>query len=205
PHLEFVAGLLLVCLSAMIARGARGEASTFKRLLAALPLAALVAQAAVALVYVKRTEWSGRSVLVAQPKAHFREARLALRDRSLREFLPAGERALFDGVGVWIVGGVKAAGVQALLRPDVPAIGLRWGEFFVTGESRRSFDAALERAAGRRMYSLCLSQEVGEVRNVLEARGLKVVGETPVTIPYYSTETTVIPMILLEVRPAKEP
>lgn len=205
PHLEFVAGLLLVCLSALAARGASRASPGLRRALAALPLAALVAQSAVAAVYVERTEWSGRPTAVDLPRAYLREARHTLRDRSLRGYLPERERALFDGVEVWIVSGVKATGVQVLLRPDAPAINVRQGEYFATPESRRSFEAAVARAAGRRMYSLCLTPELAEAKKFIEARGLKVVGETPVSIPYYSTETTVFPMTLIEVRAANEP
>jgi hypothetical protein len=203
-HLEFVAGLLLVCLSALLARQASGEARGFRRVLAALPIAALVAQGAAAAAYVKRTEWSGRPTVFDEPRAYLREARFALRDRSLRRFLPERERALFDGVGAWVVSGDKAAGVAIMLRPDVPALGVRHGEFFASEESRRSFARALERAAERRVYSLCLAPDIEAATNYLGARGLKVVGETPVSIPYYSTGT-VLPMTLLEVRPADEP
>jgi hypothetical protein len=203
-HLEFVAGLLLVCLAVNLARRASREPRGFRRALAALPLAALVAQSAVAAVYVWRTEWSGRPTVFDEPRAYLRETRLVLRDRALRSFLPERERALFDGVDVWIVSGDKGAGVEALVRPDAPAIGVRHGEFFATEESRRSFAAAVERAAGRRMYSLCLTPEIEVAKKYIESRGLKVVGETPVSIPYYSRET-VLPMTLLEVRPASAP
>jgi hypothetical protein len=108
-------------------------------------------------------------------------------------------------VDVWIVSGDKSAGVAVMLRPGAPAVGVRHGEYFATEESRRSFEAAVARAAGRRMYSLCLTPELAGAKKLIEARGLKVVGETPVAIPYYSTETAVLPMTLLEVRPANEP
>ena len=199
-HLEFVAGLLLVCLSALLARRAAGEAHGFRRALAALPLAALVAQAFVAAAYVKKTEWGGRPTVVELPRAHLREARHVLRDRSLRRFLPERERAIFDRVEVWIVSGDKTAGVEVMLRPDAPAIGVRHGEYFANEESRRSFAAAMARAAGRRMYSLCLTPELEVTEKYIEARGLKVVSRTPVSIPYYSTET-VLPMTLVEVKP----
>ena len=54
------------------------------------------------------------------------------------------------------------------------------------------------------MYSLCLTPQLEEAKKYIESRGLKVVAETPVSIPYYSTETTVLPMTLIEVRPANE-
>lgn len=205
-HLEFVAGLLLVCLSALVARGAARESFGLRRALAALPLAALAAQASVAFVYVSRTEWGGRPTVFDERRSHLREARRhALRDRSLRRLLPERERAIFDRVEVWIVSGDKTAGVQVMLRPDAPAIGVRHGEYFATEESRRSFAAAIARAAGRRMYSLSLTPELEVTKRYIESRGLKVVGETPVSISYYSAEATVLPMTLLEVRPANEP
>lgn len=204
PHLEFVAGALAVCLSVLLARKASREGSGLRRALAALPLAALVAQGAGAAVYVKRTEWGGRPTAYDHPRLYRRDARWVFRDRSLRAFLPERERALFDRVEVWIVSGVKSAGVQGLLRPDVPAVGLRWGEFFATEESRRSFDAAVARLAGRRMYSLCLTPDAAEAKKAIESRGLKVAGETQVTVPFFSTQTTVLPMTLIEVRPATE-
>jgi hypothetical protein len=203
-HLEFVAGLLLVCLPALLARRATREARGFRRALAALPLAALVAQGALAALYVKRTEWGGRPTVLDEPRAYLREARLVLRDRSPRRFLPERERALFDGVGVWIVSGDKSSGVQVLVRPDAPAIGVRHGEYFATPESKRSFAEAIGRAAGRRMYSLCLTPELDGTKKYIESRGLRVVGETPLSIPYYSGET-VLPMTLIEVRPADAP
>lgn len=204
-HLEFVAGLLLVCLFVQLARGAARESSKLKLALAALPLVALVAQSAVAAVYLKQTEWSGRPTVVDLPRAHLSEARHALGDRSLRSFLPERERAIFDRVEVWIVSGDKTAGVEVMVRPDAPAIGVRHGEFVATEESRRSFASAVERFAGRKMYSLSLTPELETTKKYLETRGLNIVGETPVSVPYYSTEATVLPMTLLEVRAANEP
>ena len=204
PHLEFVAGLLLVCLSAVLARGAARDSSKLRRALAALPLAALVAQAAVAVAYIRETEWSGRPTAADLPRAYLREAKLLLRDHQLRSFLPERERALFDRVDVWVVSGDKTAGVAGLLRPDAPSIGVRHGEFTATDESKRSVAAAVARAGVGRMYSLCLTAQLAEAKKYIESRGLKVVAETPVSIPYYSTETTVLRMTLIEVRPANE-
>jgi hypothetical protein len=185
-HLELLAGALVVCLAAKLAHGARDRWRQPKLALAALAFVLLAAQATLAFIYVLRTEWGGRPTLVQQPRSYGRESKLFLRDRSLVAFLPDEERSLVAGVGVWVWSGMKAPGIEAALRPDLPIIGVRQDDYFASEEARRGYADALARAEGKSMWSLCIPVDMDVCRSTAADHGLKVVREIPFMLPYYS-------------------
>ncbi|HEX7177497.1 MAG TPA: hypothetical protein VF240_19720 [Pyrinomonadaceae bacterium] len=198
-HLELLGGALVLMLAASAARANVRMRAALKYSLACALWLALAAQGALACRYVLRTEWGGRPTVFSQPRTHLREAaHLLLRDHSLADFLPDKERALFAGVEVWVDSSMKSNGFEALLRPRAPVINARQPEYFTTRASEQRFAEALDRAAGKRLFSLSFPEDLKSARASLERRGLKIVGQTPVTIPFYSPHNN-IGLYLLEV------
>jgi hypothetical protein len=142
--------------------------------------------------------------VIDAPGPYAQEAKLMLRDRSLRDYLTDEERALFDHVQVWLETGPKSTGVEALLNPRAPIIAVRQPEYFVTREAWRHFIRSIEAFAGQGMFSLCLNSDLTAAKEALALRGLEVATVTPVDIPFFSRSER-IGMMLIEVRIPSEP
>ncbi len=202
-YLELLAGVVALALAAVVAEGrTRRLPSLLRAGLPALLWLALAVQAAFASRYVSHTEWSQRPTLLTHPGAWRDESRRLLRDRSLRDFLTADDRALFDGVEVWIDSSIKTNGIASLLNHRIPMIGLRNHENFVSPESKARFAAALERASGKRMYSLSFAEGLPAALEFIESRGLVAGRQTPLSIPFYAPQNR-IPVVLIEVMQAE--
>jgi hypothetical protein len=185
-HLELLAGALVACVAAKLAHDARARLRQPKLALASLMFIMLAAQATLACRYVRRTEWGDRPTLFNQPQAWRDDAKFLLRDRSLFKFLSPDDKSLIAGVGVWVWCGIKTPGVEALLRPGLPVIGVRQDDYFASDEARRGYADALARAAGESMWSLCIPEDMSACRSVAAGRGLAVARDLPISIPYYS-------------------
>ncbi len=173
-----------------------------KLVLACLLIATLGFQTLLAFYFVSNQEWSQRPTMFAMPGAFMKEARHLFRDHSLKPFLPTETQRQVDEVGVWIGSDVKTNAITVMLRPDVPAIGINQREFFVTPESRERFKKTLAQTEGKRMFSLAFPENVQKAKLILRDRGLVVVKETPVEIPYYSPRAR-IALALLELKTVK--
>jgi hypothetical protein len=97
---------------------------------------------------------------------------------------------------------VKTTGLEVLLRPELPIIGVREGEYFENEVSRAEFARQVARAAGTRMESLCFAEDCDAARAVLREHGFEIVSETPLMLPFFS-ESNRFRMSLLEVEPAR--
>lgn len=194
---EVLSGVVVLAHASAFARrgGPRARWHTAR---ASLLWLALAAQAAFACVYVSRNEWAGRPTFFTRPDAYALEAAYLLRDYSLKDFLPAAERARFDGVGVWVGSGAKAAGLEVLLNGRAPVLGVRTPQFFVNRRGREEFERALERVGGRRMFSLAFAEDEAEARAALRSRGLAAGSTVPLRIPFHSPHTQ-IGVVLFEV------
>jgi hypothetical protein len=201
-HLELLGGVILVLLFVRVAGSASRLSRRTRLVLSSASLVVLLVQATLACYYTAHYEWAMRPTVFTRARAYFHELRFFGRDYSLPDFLPETERARVRDVGVWVSSGIKASAMEALLRPDAAIIGVRGEEFFATDESRRAFDETIARAAGKRMMSLCFAEDVEGARRAIEARGLRIVSETPFTVPYFSNSNR-IPMRLLEVERAQ--
>ena len=162
----------------------------------------LIFQACLAGYYVSQNEWSGRPTIFTQPGSFTREARLLLRDRSLREFLSAETRERFDNVEVWIVSSMKTASIEALLQPRAPMIGVNTGEYFLTPMGRVQFDQALARVSGKRIFSLAFAEDLDTATAALRSHGLSVKESVPVEVPFYAPQAR-IKMFLIAVERAE--
>jgi hypothetical protein len=180
------------------ARPRRSSPSPLPLAAAALLAALLCAQVLLACRLVARYEWAMRPTAFDDFGAWAFEAKEFLRDRSLASYLPAEERGRLGGVGVWVESGMKSNGIEALLSPEAPVLGVRHHEFFTTGEAWRRFAEAVTAARGRRALSLCLPEELPAALSVVRSRGLGVQRFAHVELPFFS-ERRRVGMMWLEV------
>ncbi|HKP92667.1 MAG TPA: hypothetical protein VJS88_02130 [Chthoniobacterales bacterium] len=195
--LEVSAGLVLV----MLAVDALKRPWLFP--LGLVVAGSLGAQTLLACRYTRKTEWSGRATLFKYPAAWKREAHYFFRDRALRSFSPQVDRARFAHVDVWIESSIKTASLEILLNDKAPVIGLRSYESFASPESRGRFVAAIEAAAGKRIFSLCFVEDLADAIATIEKRGLIAGAQTEVNLPFYSPDYR-LGLILIEVTGAEQ-
>lgn len=196
--LELLAGVVLVTLAAQIMKDRRLIG------IAILVFCSLGGQALLASKYIARTEWSGRPIFFKYPDAWKREAHYLFRDRrSLASFSPKADRVRFGEVEVWIESSIKTASLEILLNRKAPVIGLRSYESFASPESRQRFVAAIEQAAGKRMFSLCFAEDLADAVLTIEKRGLIAGAQTPIDLPFYSPDYR-LELIMIEVTGAEQ-
>ncbi|HEV7889156.1 MAG TPA: hypothetical protein VGP08_00885, partial [Pyrinomonadaceae bacterium] len=202
-YLEMLSGVGVVAVACVLVRGDWRGAAVWRKVAAALFVAALVAQVCAACVYAYGYEWSMRHTVL-----HFREyrqeARQVLRDRSLASYLTDDERARYANVGAWVVSGWKSAGIEAMLNANAPAINVNYPEFFTTREAKRRFVRAIEDAPQGRIYSLVFPETLSEAREFIRSRGLEVASEESVEVPLFSP-THRLGMMLLRVAVPTDP
>jgi hypothetical protein len=129
--------------------------------------------------------------------AYRHEARFIFRDRRLQSFMNAETRALFAGVEGWVESGAKSNGVEALIAPEAPIVTVNHYEYFPTRTAREEFVRTVE-AGPRRMFSLCMPEDLAQAREFVKGRGLEFVKATPVQVPFFSQDVR-IGMMLVEV------
>jgi hypothetical protein len=196
--LELLAGVLLVMLAVQTMKDRRLV------VIAILVFCSLGGQAVLACRYTAKTEWSGRPTLFKYPDAWKREARYLFRDRrSLASFNSKADRVRFNEVEVWIESSIKTASLEIMLNRKAPVIGLRSYESFTNPESRLRFVTAIERAAGKRMFTLCFAEDLPDALGTIKKRDLIAGAQTPIDLPFYSPDYR-LDLILIEVTGAEE-
>ncbi|PYS77448.1 MAG: hypothetical protein DMF66_09830 [Acidobacteria bacterium] len=198
-YLEVLSGVLLVAVAASLFSGdaraaahaaahlhSPSAASRWRKALAALVCAVLVAQSFLAARYVSRQEWSMRPTAFQDFGSYLQESKYLLRDRSIRALLSDDERGMFDRVGVWVVSGSKTAGLIPFLNDRAPVVGVRSAGIFVMEASRREFTRTLDRFEGRAMYSLALPEDYDEALLALHNAGLREGRVETVVIPFFA-------------------
>ena len=190
--LELLTGAVLVLLAVQALK------TKWQLGVAVVIFCSLGAQGALACRYVGKTEWSGRPTAFHIPGAWKRETKHLLRDHSLRRFSSKPDRTRFAQVEVWIESGIKTSGLEILLNDKAPVIGLRSHESFAVREGRVRFVQALERAAGKRMFTICFAEDLAQSLEFIKLRGLVAGAQTPLQLPFFSPDIP-IPLILIEV------
>jgi hypothetical protein len=127
-----------------------------------------------------------------------------LRDRSFGAFLTDEEQSLFDNVEVWFETAPKSSGFEVLANPRAPIIAVRQREYFFTRDAWRAFIRAVEQTSGKKMFSLCLNDDLNNAKEAIALRGLEVGTVTPIGLPFFSPRER-IGMMLIEVRIPQEP
>jgi hypothetical protein len=167
----------------------------------AVILAALLLQSASSCVYAYRFEWSVRPTFFSDPAAHLTEARYFLRDRSLRRYLSAEERALFRDVEVWVQSGALTSGYQVLVRPSLPEWCVYMEEYFSSDVGRQRFAREIERARGRKIYTMALVEQLGFALKNARSAGFVVGRVRKLSLPYFSHRTRFHTVLLIELTP----
>lgn len=201
---DMLAGVTVVAVASALTRGVALTKFSWRSALASALGVMLAVQAYLACSYVLQNEWGSRRTVFAAPSTYAQEARLILRDRSLRSFLTDEERALFDDVRVWAETCPKSTGFEVLLNARAPIIAVRQPEYFFTRESWQQFIRLVTQSPDRRMFSLCLNDQLPTARQAIMERGLEVGKLTPVNLPFFSPRDR-IGMMLIEVRIPQEP
>lgn len=202
--LELTSGVVLIWFVWFVWRQC-ARLSIGARLLIQVPLwLAMLGQAALALTYANRYEWSMRAPLF-QHRARLivEEAKQFLRDRSLIDYLSAADESLLDDVDVWVDTTDKTSALEVLLKPHTPVLGVRSPPFFSTEQSRAKFDEALRADEGKRLFTLTRASDLPTVEQLLAPRGLVTGKSQDLSIPYFS-QSEKLDMLLVEVRPSPQ-
>jgi len=197
-YLELTSGMLLVWIAQYLWKTSRGLGRRAKLVAGAVVWLIMIVQSGVALAYISRWEWSTRPTVCEDTGTFLHEAKNLFGDRSLRSYLGREELAMFDNVDVWIETTYKTSAFAALLRPDVPGIGVRMPNYFLTSVARQKFSDTLQLLQGKHMFTLTTGESLEEARSLLAARGLSMLKPRPISICYFS-DTRKIDLFLAEV------
>jgi hypothetical protein len=195
---ELLAGVTVVAVVAVLFQG-KGLLVNWRTALASFICVVLAAQTGLAGVYALHKDWGSRPSILRDPIAYSVEAKLVLRDHSLRDYFTDDQRALFDPVHTWLETSPESTGFEVLLNPRAPVIAARQPEYFFTREAWRKFIGVVEASAGQKMFSLCLNNDLSNAKQVITQRGLEVGTITPVDLSFFSPRNR-IGMMLIEVR-----
>jgi Ig-like domain from next to BRCA1 gene len=195
---EMLAGITVVATASALLAEQRWKKISWRIALASTLFVILAIQAFFAIAYSLRKEWGGRPTIVQHPGAYAREARFMFRDHSLRSFLTVEEMAVIDNVQVWIEAAPKSTGFEVLLNPQAPVIAVRQAEYFFTRDSWHQFVRVVEASQGRRMFAICLQNDLAATRGAITQRGLEVGKTIPMDLPFFSPRDR-IGIILVEV------
>lgn len=187
--LEILGGMLVIYLATYAAGLASRWPRALRLALVAVPLCLLAAQCLLSAGYVLRMEWSRRPTVFDEPDASRKELGWVLRDRDLLKFQTAENRALFGQVDAWVVSDVKTNGVEALLRPRVPILGVNYLEYFDRKRSRERFERTREPLRGKRVYTLAMAENLGSALGFLRRRRFEVGQVTNLNVRFFSTRT----------------
>jgi hypothetical protein len=200
---EMLAGVVIVAIASTLIESRSWSKPSWRMILASAFCVVLVVQAYLACSYGLHKEWASRTTFIKDPDIYAQEAKLMLRDHSLRSFLTDEERALFDEVQVWLETCPQSTGFEVLLNARAPIVAARQPEYFFTRESRRQFIRVAEESPGQKMFSLCLNHYLPTAKQAIAERGLEIGKLTPVSLPFFSRRDR-IGMMLIEVRIPQE-
>jgi hypothetical protein len=173
----------------------------YARTAAVAVLLALVVQSASSFLYASLWEWGSRPTFVQQPASHAAELRHLLRDRDARDYLTEGERELIGSADVWVNSSPMTAGPQVLLRPDAPQLCIYMPEFFETAQARERFAAAVRRAEGKRLVTLCMESWFDFCTAHIRRVGFSVGAVVPFRPLFFSADARMHTMFYMEVLP----
>ena len=196
---DVLAGVTVFAVATALTGGVPWSKFSWRIAIASIFAVVLLAQSYLACSYALQKEWGDRPTVFDAPDRYAQEAKLMLRDRSLRSFLTDEQRTLFSGVQVWFETSPKSTAFEVLLNPRAPIIAVRQPEYFFTRDAWRKFIRTVEESAGQKMYSLCLNNDFPNAKQAIAQRGLEVGKVTAVNLPFFSPSDR-IGMMLIEVR-----
>ena len=182
-YTEILGGLLLISLGNYLLQQFKTTRGNLRWAAASLPIILLLAQCVLSASYISKTEWSLRPISF---DAGAQEVRWAGRDRELSDFQSPENMQKFKAIDAWIVSSVKTNGVEALLRPDVPMLGVNYSEYFDKPAGRTLFQSAIANLRGKRVYSLVHHDDLDGALKSLQQRNLTAGHLEEVIIHFYS-------------------
>jgi hypothetical protein len=201
---DVLAGVTVCGIASAVTLNTSWQKPSWRTAVAVVLVGVLTIQAYAACSYSLRKEWGGRTTLIADPDRYAQEAKLMLRDHSLRDFLTSEERVRFDNVQLWFETGPESTAFEVLLNRHAPLLALRHAEFFHTREAWRHFIQKVEATSRQGMYSLCLADDLPKAKHAISERGLEVGEVTAVNLPLFSLRDR-IGMMLIEIRFPQDP
>ncbi len=200
-YLELTSGILMIWLIWYGWQKLRGP-KTWRAAIVIAPLAILLLlQCSFALAHAYRWEWSGReTIFYPGVRYDLREAANVLRDRSLSRYIAPEDLKTFAEVDCWVETTYKTSAIAGLIKPEVPALGVRLDEYFVTPAARRKFAEVVKGQRGHRLFTLTDHENYEKAREELEARNLTVGSSRPVSI-YYFSHSVRLDLLLVELLP----
>jgi hypothetical protein len=195
-YLELLSGILLIAIVSQV--WTKSARKSWGAILASLLVVTLVAQLAMAAVYVSRTEWSIRPTIFDDFKGYQREAKYVFTDRSIRTLLKPEDRDVLDEIDVWIVSGVKTSGLLPFLNERAPCISVRFAGLLLAQANREALSRSLENAQGRRLWSLAIKSDYNDALFALRGAGLKVTKVREFDLPFFSPKN-IVPTYLFQV------
>ena len=196
---DVLAGITVLAAATALTGKVRWTKFSWRMAVASIFVVVLAAQSYLACSYALEKEWGERPTVFDAPGLYAQEAKLILRDRSLRSFLTDEDRTRFDNVQVWFETGPKSTAFEVLLNPRAPIIAVRQPEYFFTRDAWRKFIQTVEESPGQKMYSLCLNNDLPAAKQAIAQRELEVGTIAPVDLPFFSPRDR-IGMMLIEVR-----
>jgi hypothetical protein len=130
--------------------------------------------------------------------------RLVFRDRDLPAFLTSHDRRQLDAVDAWIVSDMESAGIQVLLKKDIPTLPVCYSQ--LNGEiAMKRFSQCAGALAGKRIATLVSQDNLGPAMEALASRGLYAGEIRQFPLPFF-THDSELRMAWVEVlhRPAPD-
>lgn len=195
---ELLAGVTVVAVVAVLFKN-NGVRVKWRTALGSFICVVLAAQTGLAGVYALHKDWGSRPSIIRDPGAWWEEAKLVLRDHNLRDFFTDDQRVLFEPIQTWVETSPESTGFEVLLNPRAPVIAARQPEYFYTRDAWRTFISTVDESSDQRMFSLCLNDDLANVKHLIAQRGLEAGAVTPVDLAFFSPRNR-IGMMLIEVR-----
>lgn len=198
-HLEALSGAIVIIVTVSLWKGTTRKTKPLRVMFLAVLWLSLASQVVFAFVFILRKDWSGRPTMFESP--YYRDsAQYLLHDHSIQQFLTPEEKALYEGVDVWVVSGTKTVGIEALLKRGVPFISVRNDEYFTSERGPERFRQLMGKQQNKRMRSLALADEYDLALEALRSKNLTADQIVDVKIPFFSP-LYLIPMKFFEVIP----
>ncbi|HET6862319.1 MAG TPA: hypothetical protein VFH91_04705, partial [Pyrinomonadaceae bacterium] len=188
-YLEVLSGILLIGVCALLL--SQRVVTRWRTVLASTIAILMVAQMALATVYLLRTEWSLRPTVFTSWPDYKRETQHLFWDRSIRALVEPDDVNALDNVDVWIVSGIKMAGLLPFLNDKAPCVSVRFLGLLLAPANRAALAKTLEHYRDEQMWSMVLQSDYNDALFALHGAGLKVVEIKEFNIPFFAKEDTV--------------